>query len=74
MGAQKNSNNVFRRPPQSKAKENYLYLNNTSDENNCENLNIEEQQIQDNHKFQEDDSYLNNEIKCVENLRIQNAT
>ena len=80
----KENNKLFNRP-QNKSKNNYLFLN--SDEANeieNKNPNIENNITSNNDKEiepqreirlnnQEDDSILNNEIKYVENLRIQNA-
>ena len=80
-------NKLFNRP-QNKAKNNYLYLN-SEEVNEIENKNpnTENKIIPQNDKEietqgeldrvrlnnQDDDSFLNNEIKYVENLRIQNA-
>ena len=83
----KDTNKVFNRP-QNKAKNNYLFLN-SEEVNEIENRNpneenkinpqndreIETQGEIDRARLnnQDDDSFLNNEIKYVENLRIQNA-
>ena len=83
----KENNKVFNRP-QNKSKKNYLFLN-SEDAIDIENKNpnIENNQNSQIEKEmetqgeiekvklnnQDDDSFLNNEIKYVENLRIQNA-
>ena len=83
----KDNNKLFNRP-QNKAKNNYLFLN-SEEVNEIENKNpnTENKIIPQNDKEietqgeldrvrlnnQDDDSFLNNEIKYVENLRIQNA-
>jgi hypothetical protein len=72
-----NPNKLFQRPPQSKTKNNYLFLNDTNKELNEENTNINDSQKEKENPIENevnDDSFLNNEIKYVENLRIQNAT
>ena len=99
--SKKNINNkkIFNRPPQNKSKNNYLYLNSTTDNYNLndietnnnpnsaeklnnspsdenENKEIETQDEIEKFKLnnqENNDSFMNNEIKYVENLRIQNA-
>ena len=87
LQSKKKDNKLFNRP-QTKSKNNYLYLN-SDDMNQIENKNpninsninskydkdIETQAEIERNKLnnQDDDSILNNEIKYVENLRIQNA-
>ena len=79
LSSKNNQNKLFNRPPQSKPRNNYLFLNETNGGLNEKNTNInysqnnpEENEI--TQKFKDDDSILNSEIKYVENLRIQNAT
>ena len=85
LASKKKDNKLFNRP-QNKTKNNYLYLN-PDDINEIENKNPNINNNSQNDREvetqgeierirlnnQEDDSFLNNEIKYVENLRIQNA-
>ena len=84
-----NQSKLFYRP-QSKPKNNYLFLNSTDGQinktndliysesqfnsgDNVQNLNENNEQNERQSMNGDDDSVLNNEIKYVENLRIQNA-
>ena len=84
LSSKKNPNKFCLRPGPSKPRNNYLLLNDTNNGINEKNTNINSQIERENQKdnlevneitqnLREDDSILNNEIKYVENLRIQNA-